>query len=139
MISSDELAQAQAFAETFMVDTCAATRGSGDPVFNPDTGQYEPSSMVIYPTPEQVAAGNPGRCRMQTSRPQPANPEAGGAVFTVETVTLQVPAGVSLNVGDLAEITDSVNPVLVGNVYRITGLSEKTHETKRTYAVEVMS
>ena len=119
----------QRAANRLMVDSCAATRGTGDPVFDPATGTYTPGSSPVYT----------GRCRLQTSRTQGANPEAGGAVFTVERVELQLPFGVSLEVGDLAEITASVNPVLVGNVYRVTGLSEKTHETKRTYSVEVTS
>lgn len=116
-------------AESMMQDTCTVTRGGAD-VFNPDTGQYEPA-----PGPAVYA----GRCRVQSGGTQAANPEAGGAVFTVEKPELQLPFGVSLEVGDQVKLTASVNPALAGVAYRVTGLGLKTHATSARYAVEVVT
>ena len=119
----------QAQAESMMQDTCTVTRGGMD-VFNPDTGQYEPAPGPLIYT---------GKCRIQSGGTQAANPEAGGAVFTVEKPELQLPFGVSLEVGDQAVIDSSVNPALVGVAYRVTGLGLKTHATSARYAVEVVT
>ena len=129
MINAAELAEAQATAQTMMQDTCTVSRGGAD-VFNPDTGQYEPGDG------EPIYAG---KCRIQSGGTQAANPEAGGAVFTVEKPELQLPFGVSLEVGDQAVIDSSVNPALVGVAYRVTGLGLKTHATSARYAVEVVT
>lgn len=115
-------------AESLMKDQCTVTRGTSDPVFNPNSGQYEPGAG------NQVYAG---KCRIQSGTTQASNPEAGGAVFTVERVVLQLPHGTDLEIGDVATITVSVNPALVGNQYRVTGLGEKTHATAARYTVEV--
>lgn len=117
-------------AERLMVDTCTIARGSGEQVFDPVTGSYEPSVSEVYG----------GKCRLQTTRSQASNPEAGEAVFTVERVELQVPFGVAFEVGDIATFTASKhNPSLVGNQYRVTALSEKTHGTAQRLNVEVVS
>lgn len=116
-------------AESLMNDSCTITRGGAD-VFNPVTGQYEPDpGATIYA----------GKCRVQSGGTQAANPEAGGAVFTVEKPELQLPFGVSLEVGDQAVIDSSVNPALVGVAYRVTGLGQKTHATSARYTVEVVT
>ncbi|NOJ59755.1 DUF6093 family protein [Arthrobacter sp. 260] len=123
------LKSGQRAAERLMVDRCKVARTTGESVFNPATGKYEPSLTTTYE----------GKCRLQTSRTQAANPEAGGAVFTVERLDLQLPVLVELSVGEVAELVESINPMIVGNKYRVTGLAGKTHETKRTYSVEVVS
>lgn len=123
------LADARALAESLMVDSCTVSLGSGEPVFNPATGQYETPSSDVYS----------GKCRIQSGGTQAANPEAGGAVFTVERVELQLPFGTDLRVGDIITVTASANPGLVNNRYRVTGLGEKTHATSSRYTVEVVS
>jgi hypothetical protein len=129
VITAAELAEAQATAETMMQDTCTITRGS-EQVFNATTGKYEPGpGTSVYS----------GICRVQSVRAQASNPEAGGAVFTVERVELQVPFGTALDVGDAVLIDSSVNPVVVGNRYRVTGQGEKTHATSARYNVESVS
>lgn len=117
-------------AERGMVDECTINRG-GVSTFNPDTGAYDPGAG---------AAVYSGKCRLQSGRTQSANPEAGGAVFTVERLELQVPFGTAFMVGDIATYTTApLNPALVGNKYRVTGLGEKTHGTSQRLAVEVVS
>lgn len=112
-----------------MMDACTISRGT-EPVFNPMTGLYDTSGAQVYS----------GKCRLQASRTQAANPEAGGAVFTVESLELQLPFGTAYQVGDIATYTAStLNPALVGNVYRVTGLSEKTHGTAQRLSVEVVT
>lgn len=129
MSVASALAQGQRAAERLMQDSCTVSRGGAD-VFNPDTGQYEP---------DPGAAVYAGKCRIQSGGTQAANPEAGGAVFTVEKPELQLPHGTALEVGDQAVIDSSVNPALVGVAYRVTGLGLKTHATSARYAVEVVT
>lgn len=129
MSVASALAQGRRAAERLMVDQCTVSRG-GEPVFNPETGQYDTTSG---------AAAYSGKCRIQSGTTQASNPEAGGAVFTVERVELQVPFGTVFQIGDIATITVSENPALVGNKYRVTGLGEKTHATKQAFNVEVVT
>jgi hypothetical protein len=105
------------------------SRGGGDAVFNPVTGEYDTGGETVYA----------GKCRLQNVRAQASNPEAGGGVFTVERVELQVPFGTEFQVGDIAVFTASENPALVGNKYRVTGLGEKTHATAQRFNVEVVT
>lgn len=117
-------------AERGMVDTCTIARG-GVSTFNPATGAYDAGAGSTVYT---------GKCRLQSGRTQAANPEAGGAVFTVERLELQLPFGTVFMVGDVATYTASpLNPALVGNKYRVTGLGEKTHGTAQRLTVEVVS
>lgn len=124
MISDSDLAEGRVIAEGLMVDACVARESSGDTAFNPATGNYEPvPGPVLYE----------GKCRLQSVRAQAANPEAGGAVFTVERVELQVPAGTELPLDALVSVASA------GNTYRVTGIGEKTHEVARRFNVEVVA
>lgn len=116
-------------AETLMIDTCTITRGTGT-TFNPETGQYESAATPIYA----------GKCRLQSGSTQAANPEAGGAVFTVERLEIQLPFGTIFEVDDIVTgYVSASNPALTGNEYRVTGLGEKTHATAQRFTVEVHS
>lgn len=130
MGAESALLRGRAAAEALMVDACSISRG-GVSTFNPATGAYDPGAgTTVYS----------GKCRLQSGRTQAANPEAGGAVFTVERLELQLPFGTVFMVGDVAAYTASpLNPALVGNKYRVTGLGEKTHGTSQRLTVEVVS
>lgn len=129
MSAASAVKRGRAAATRLMVDTCTVARPSGESVFNPTTGKYDAAESPVYS----------GKCRVQSVRAQAATPEAGGAVFTVERVELQLPFGTALAIGDIATITVSVSPALVGNKYRVTGLGEKTHATAARFNVEVVT
>ncbi|MFC3299635.1 DUF6093 family protein [Arthrobacter agilis] len=135
-----DLVESRRDAEEGLTDTCVVTRGAGRPVYNATTRKYESAGNTIYPTPEQVAEGNPGKCRMQSGRVQATDAEAAGAVFTVERLELQLPFGTAFEQGDVVTYMNApYNPALVGNTYRITGLGAKSQATLQRFIVEVLT
>lgn len=115
-------------AERLMVDSCEVRRGNGEPVFNPETGQYESAGALSYT----------GRCKVQSIRPQAATPEAGGAVFTVVGSEVHVPAGTDIQDGDVVKITASaLSPSLVGVELRVQGFIPDTWDTAYRAPVKV--
>lgn len=110
-----------------MVDQCRIERPAGS-VVDPDTGEVVPAYELVWE----------GRCEVQQTMAQSANPEAGGAVFTVQDSQLKVPVGVGpVAVGDRATMLTGVyNPALVGNVYRVTETFEKSRQTSQRLRVE---
>ncbi|WDF32247.1 DUF6093 family protein [Arthrobacter agilis] len=135
-----DLAESRRDAEEGLTDRCVVTRGTGKPVYNPVTRKYESAGDTVYPTPEQVAGGNPGKCRMQSGRVQVTDAEAAGAVFTVERLELQLPFGTVFEQGDVVTYVEApFNPALVGNTYRITGLGAKSQATLQRFTVEVLT
>lgn len=120
----------QAQAEALMVDTCIIDR-PGEPVTDPETGAVTPSYTPVYE----------GKCKVQLTASQAASPEAGGAVFTVQRGRVDLPVGAGpIETGDRARITAArFNPALVGNVYRVTELFEKTWPTAQRIPVEELT
>src|SRR6185312_14774068 len=112
-----------------MRDQCTAARPTGGLVTDPETGVDEPQLAHVYPTPEQIAAGNPGRCKVQTTVAQAASPDAGGHQFTVENLQLHFPVSAELRTGDQVTITESWDPQLVGLVFRLVELARGTYRT----------
>jgi len=87
-----------------------------------------------------------GRCKVQTSQAQEANPEAGGATYTVQRYSVHVPvpetnAGYKPVVGHVVTITAvhaQGDPHLVGRQYRVVAPPHKTLPTAYRLAVEEM-
>lgn len=131
--------EGRAFAEEQMRDTCTAVRPTGGFVTDPETGVDEPESVHVYPTPEQIAAGNPGRCKVQTRVAQAASPDAGGHQFTVENLQLHFPVSAELQNGDQVTITESWDPQLVGLVFRLVELARGTYRTADRWNVELVT
>ena len=116
-------------AEKLMLDKCKITRASGDPVFNPVTGQYESGGAVVYA----------GKCKVQSSGTQPSNPEAGQVQFTVVSTKVHVPAGTDVLDGDVIELTESaLSPALVGYKFRVDGFIPDSWDTAYRVPVEVI-
>lgn len=107
-------------AEALMVDTCTITR-PGTPVTDPDTGEVTVPSDSVYA----------GRCKVQTNEAQEANPEAGGATYTVQRYRVDVPVGAyEPAIGDVVTITAAAHDVnLVGRRYRVVALLHKSMAT----------
>lgn len=130
MTAVDATLRGREAAESLMLDACTITR-PGDPVTDPDTGEVTNTSTRIYPTPEQIAAGNPGKCKVQSKDSAVANPEAGEATFTVVSRQVHIPANsVDVQDGDVVTITASLlNAFTVGKQYRISGFTPDTFDT----------
>ena len=110
----------RAEAESLMVDTCLITRG-GAVVTDSDTGNVTRTRTTVYE----------GKCQVQSKNSSTANPEAGGAVFTVVSRQVKIPANsADVKDGDEVEITASLlNSFTVGKVYRVDGFTPDTYDT----------
>lgn len=120
----------QAQAESQMVDTCIIDR-PGEPVTDPDSGAVTPSHTLVYE----------GKCKVQQTLAQSSSKEAGGAVFNVQTSRLDLPIGVGpIQAGDRVRMTAArFNPALVGNLYRVKELFEKSWPTAQRIPVEELT
>ena len=130
MGSIDLTLRGRAKAETQMVDTCEIDR-PGEAVTDPDTGVVTNTSTRIYPTPQQIAAGNPGKCKVQSKDSATANPEAGEATFTVVSRQVHIPANAAdVQDGDVITMkTSELNLFTVGKQYRVSGFTPDTFDT----------
>lgn len=130
MIAAEALAAGRVAAEALMVDSCIVDR-PGPSVMDPLSGKVQPSYSPVYSGP----------CKVQQTLAQSSSPEAGGAVFTVQSARLDLPVGVGpVAVGDRVRmVVASSNPDLVGNVYRVKELFEKSWQTAQRVRVEELT
>lgn len=125
-LSASFLAKARANAEDLMTDQCVVTR-PGDTTTDPETGLPNTGTEKVYE----------GRCKVQTSGGLAIEQTEGsaaqnmGAVSLVWSLYMHFPFGTDvLRAGDVAEITESANPLLKGRRLRLVSpQSEKTHAT----------
>lgn len=117
-------------AESLMVDTCIIDR-PGEPVTDPESGAVTPSYTPVYE----------GKCKVQQTLAQSSSKEAGGAVFNAQTSRVDLPIGVGpIRTGDRVRMTAArFNPALVGNVYRVKELFEKSWPTAQRIPVEELT
>lgn len=103
-----------------MLDVCTITR-PGEPVTDPNTGDVTNTSTTVYA----------GKCKVQSKDSATSSPEAGGAVFTVVSRQVHIPANVAdVRDGDVVTITGSaLNSFTVGKQYRVSGFTPDTFET----------
>lgn len=126
MIDSDVMARARANAEDLMTDQCVVTR-PGESTTDPDTGLPDAGTEQVYQ----------GKCKVQTSgglaseQTEGSAAQAMGAVSLVWSLYMHFPFGTSgLRAGDVVEVTESVNQLLIGRRLRLVSpQSEKTHAT----------
>lgn len=109
-----------------MVDSCVIRRQTGEEI-DPDTGKVTPTYADVYT----------GKCRLQFRGLATESPTSGQQRVDLLTAELQLPiATVDVEVNDVAEITESLDPDLPGRVFRINNLMHKTHATARRLSVE---
>lgn len=115
-------------AERLMVDRCDISRpGSGTPVTDPETGEVTVPREAVYT----------GRCRVQTRRPYPSNPEAGEHAWTTVVLEVHLPVSATgIRVGDTVTVTDSFDPGNVGRTFRVRSDDRKTYQTALRLLVE---
>lgn len=114
-------------AEALMLDAC--TIGDlGDPATDPDTGVVTTPIDPLYTGPAKV----------QTWEAQESNPEAGGAVLTVQRYQVHIPVGsYAPEIGHVVEITTAaLDPNLSGRRYRVVALLHKTLATAYRLGVQ---
>lgn len=112
-----------------MLDSCKVER-PGDPVTDQESGTVTPSMSPVYA----------GKCKVQQTMSQGANPSAGSHAFTIQDSRVDFPVSAGpLMVDDVVTITASeLDPQLVGTVFRVSELFHKTYATaQRTRVDEV--
>lgn len=125
-ISASFLAKSRANAEDLMTDQCTVTR-PGESTTDPDTGLPNTGTEQVYE----------GKCKVQTygglasENVEGSAAQAMGAVSLVWSLYVHFPYDTSgLRAGDVVEVTESANPLLVGRRFRLVSpQSEKTHAT----------
>ena len=126
MLTASVLERARESAEALMSDECTVVRPSGS-VTDPATGEVKPASTQVYS----------GRCKVQTSgglaseNVEGSAAQAMGAVSLIWSLYVHFPYGTpGLRAGDVVEVTESANPLLVGRRLRLVSpQSEKSHVT----------
>lgn len=102
-------------AESLMVDACAITRLDPDappPTFDPTTGQYsDPGVITVYS----------GKCRVSAHKTRfDRVVEAGDEPVSLVRLFVDVPVqDIAYEVDDVAHITASLDPAMVGLHLRI--------------------
>lgn len=127
MTATVALLAGRARAESLMLDSC--TIGDlGDPATDPDTGEVTTPIDALYA----------GRCKVQTWEAQESNPEAGGAVLTVQRYAVHIPVGsYAPAIGHVVEVSSAaLDPNLTGRRYRVVALLHKTLATAYRLGVE---
>lgn len=111
-------------AEALMLDTCLIQR-PGDAV-TVDADVTTPYTTVYE-----------GKCKLQSQRPWPSNPDAGGHQWTVVPLELHLPVTASgIQPDDLVEITASVDGLNVGRKLSIQAADRKTLQTALRFLVK---
>ena len=120
------VAAGRAEAEALMVDSCLIGRQVGE-VTDVD-GNVTPTYQTVYE----------GRCKVQQTIAQSANPEAGNYQFTVQDLRLDVPVSAGpLRVDDTVTITAaSLDPQLAGSVFRVVELFRNSMATAQRTRIE---
>jgi len=110
-----------------MEDECTITR-SGTRTLDESTGQYTQTPTTVYTGP----------CRVVVPPRRPQDVVPIGQVEAVETARLDLPVVDSAGVrdGDVAVLTVSLDPALVGVKYRLKGIPGATHGTARRFFME---
>lgn len=141
MSAADLLLRGRAKAEEQMVDTCTITRLDGSTITDPDTGEVTQGGTVIYPTADHIAAGNPGKCKVQSKDSATASPDAGGHTFVVVSRQVHIPANAAdVKDGDVVTITESLlNAFTVGKQYRVEGFTPDSFDTAARLPVKELT
>lgn len=115
-------------AEAIMFESCIASRPGGS-FTNEDGVVITPSSFVYE-----------GKCKLQTTVAQAANPVSVGHQFTVENLQLHFPVGTPVQTGDSVRLTASqLDDSNVGNVFRLVELARGSQRTAARWNVELVT
>lgn len=115
--------------ERSMFDTAATvTRpGEGDPIFNPDTGEYDdPPPTIVYD----------GACLVRATPAAARVVESGGVAVSLRTYDVTLPHGVAVEDGDTVTVTASADPGLVGRALVVLDVPYDEYAVNRRAVAE---
>jgi hypothetical protein len=108
-----------------MVDVCRIERQTGETT--DEYGRVTPVMTLIYA----------GKCRVMSWAVATTSPNVGQQRVDLLRMDLHVPTSVAgVEVNDVATITSSRDPDLVGRRLRVDNLAHKTDATARRFPVE---
>lgn len=127
MSAASATLRGRAAAEALMLDACRVER-PGESVTDPDSGDVTPSMSPVFE----------GKCKVQQTMSQGANPAAGSHAFTIQDSRVDFPVSAGpLMVDDVVTMTASaLDPQLVGTVFRVAELFHKSYATAQRTRVE---
>lgn len=130
MSRADLLAEAQAFAEEGMVDTCTIQHPTGE-TLDPVTDQVTPTYSTTYA----------GVCRIQQQQPYAERNDAGQQYQLLLRIEVQLPVRViGIFPDDVVTIVTSRDADLVGRKFSVRDLAHKTDaSSRRIQCTEVTS
>lgn len=111
-----------------MATEVVISRALGDDMVDPVTGERE--RVTVYA----------GKAKLTSYEAHESSSMSGGRVITTQRMSLHVPVGsYEAQVGDLATVTESTDPLLVGRTVRVTQQAPyKEHATAyRVFVDEV--
>lgn len=104
------IARARAAQEKVFLDTCTVTRATGEPVFDPDTGQVITPTVTVYT----------GRCRVLPADSGADEVQAGETLVGTPDVTVRFPVDTDVRRDDVVTITGSTyDPGMVDKSYTV--------------------
>ena len=110
-----------------MTSTLTVTRVTGQ-TRNYETGGLDDELETVY--------SGPGR--IQTYEPQESRPEAGDHSYVIQRYSAHLPVGAGpFRVNDQITVdADPLDPALVGRIYRVVSLFNKSQATAQRIPVE---
>lgn len=131
MSAESVILEGRRFNEALMTSACTVTR-QGDKILNETTGEYEYEYITVYAGP----------CKIKFGATEPTEIDAQGQLLVEQGAILSLPVETSgaVTTDDLAAITAcTLDPSLIGKLFRVTGLHTQTAATARRFPVEVVS
>lgn len=126
MLTTAELAAMRDTADDALPDTCTITRATGDPTFNPATGEVTPA-----PTTEVYT----GACRVRPDRDRVV--QAGEEPVTLRTFTGTLPHSADeVENDDRLTVTASTDEALVDRTFRVVDVRSGTWDIARRLVLE---
>jgi hypothetical protein len=115
-------------AEKLMIDSVTIRHQTGEAT-DPDTGVITPTLSTVYSGAAKVG---------QSAVPSGSPRDLGQASVTLIHLTVHVPMSVTgVKVDDLVTVDAStLDPALVGRVFRVTSIGHKTYQTARRFDVQ---
>mgnify|MGYP007060833307 CR=1 FL=1 len=127
---------ARSIAEERMQDQCQVTRRASEGARDPETGK------VTYPDPTVLygpdVEPHRGKCRVRMPYANAAVMVDAGATLVMQQTHLSLPWDVVLERGDVVEILDSDNPLLVGKTFTIRPLPTGSQQSANRYGIEAV-
>ena len=97
---------------SLMSSACTITRGSGAPVWDPETGTYVDAQTTVYT----------GKCRLVAPNRTTSDVEAGNASYAITDYVVLLPIDTDVQVDDRISVDTSDDPTAAGLVLQVSAV-----------------